>query len=346
MSSTTFLLELVVNWLWSCLLVAPLVVTYWRGTWDLLEDLVYPPVSLVSHPALQNQLSGLVCYLLGLMIRICLDMTKHHFANMVKNCSKLGELIISWIFTAIYALIGVSFWRGVWFLMKMDVGIGTEKLLAVLFTSFSLLLITGVSRSLISSPLALCLDSREATFTRKSFISKSSESDLWLLLDVIFTNLVVRQLIVFCWWSLWSLLDSIVPSISSLPVGYLTAAIVPLLDHVLQSSSFPFCFLKICSTLVTVLSFLTSVIIWRGIWSILNLYFLPNMDHDQSYLISHLIGLAALSILKLSNTIANDSIADDIETEEIISITYWKIHTDYEYSPVKLNQTSEVEITK
>ena len=40
MSSTTFLLELVVNWLWSCLLVAPLVVTYWRGTWDLLEDLV------------------------------------------------------------------------------------------------------------------------------------------------------------------------------------------------------------------------------------------------------------------------------------------------------------------
>ena len=31
---------LVLDFLWSGLVVAPLVVLYWRGTWDLLEDFV------------------------------------------------------------------------------------------------------------------------------------------------------------------------------------------------------------------------------------------------------------------------------------------------------------------
>ena len=32
--------ECLANWFWSAVVVAPLVVTYWRGTWDLLADLV------------------------------------------------------------------------------------------------------------------------------------------------------------------------------------------------------------------------------------------------------------------------------------------------------------------
>ena len=36
----TELLWSVADFLWSCLVVAPLVVIYWRGTWDLLEELV------------------------------------------------------------------------------------------------------------------------------------------------------------------------------------------------------------------------------------------------------------------------------------------------------------------
>ena len=28
------------DWMWSGVVVAPLVVTYWRGTWDLLADMV------------------------------------------------------------------------------------------------------------------------------------------------------------------------------------------------------------------------------------------------------------------------------------------------------------------
>jgi len=42
MSKKSEWLGLMVDFLWSGLVVAPLVVLYWRGTWDLLEDFIYP----------------------------------------------------------------------------------------------------------------------------------------------------------------------------------------------------------------------------------------------------------------------------------------------------------------
>ena len=65
----------VADFLWSSCVIAPLVVTYWRGTWDLLEDWVYPEQN-TSSEAKQTwyfQLSGLTCYLMGLFLRLMLD---------------------------------------------------------------------------------------------------------------------------------------------------------------------------------------------------------------------------------------------------------------------------------
>ena len=104
----------VADFFWSSCVVAPLVVAYWRGTWDLLEDWVrtasnilqthfktliiylqvYPdpdpdkeyvtnslksdnevseesPVTVMSW---YRQLTGITCYLLGIIVRIGLDL--------------------------------------------------------------------------------------------------------------------------------------------------------------------------------------------------------------------------------------------------------------------------------
>ena len=86
---------------WSTAVLAPLVVTYWRGTWDLLDDLVsekfeifqgprgshfscqvYPdpakePSSDDSSPGTwYRQLTGITCYCLGLFVRIALDLAQ------------------------------------------------------------------------------------------------------------------------------------------------------------------------------------------------------------------------------------------------------------------------------
>ena len=68
---------------------------------------------------------------------------------------------------------------------------------------------------------------------------------------------------------------------------------------------------------------LHSVNVWRGLWSLQSNYFLPGLqqvpfemfliqhishNQDENYLLSHILGLAALSLLRVSNTIGNDNI--------------------------------------
>ena len=84
---------------------------------------MYPPekegsikVEDAPHPAIQKQMSGLVCYLVGLFIRITLDLSKFHVGEFLRTKSKYIRLSSSWVFNAVYALACVSFWRVVsWF---------------------------------------------------------------------------------------------------------------------------------------------------------------------------------------------------------------------------------------
>ena len=79
-------------------------------------------------------------------------MVKFPFGKFLSARSDSCQLFGNWIFNALYALAGVSFWRGVWFLLKIDVGIETYKLLFVLLGSFLVLFLNKVPKSLISSP--------------------------------------------------------------------------------------------------------------------------------------------------------------------------------------------------
>lgn len=383
-------LRVVLDFLWSSVVVAPLVVVYWRGTWDLLDDMVFPPLQVdypsseslplllqqssnsttlssnntdilasnesgtsttpfptttrsppaPEHQEIQRQMSGLVCYLAGLLVRLLLDLVRFHLGEYLSTKSKPVRLTACWLYTAVYALAGVSFWRGVWFLMKLDVGVDTGHLLVVLLASLAVLVVARVPKSLISSPLAIALDRHEVTFQNGTFFRKTPLDRWWFLVDVIFTNLVIRQLIVFCWWSLWSLENqflhinfmgekvSNVVSYDSLILGYSAAVVCLALDHLvdhLTNTGAKLYVIRPAGLAVTLLAFFASVNVWRGIWSMLNHYFLPNIDHDENYIISHITGLAILSILQVANTISNDMVAQDSDTATTINISYWTI---------------------
>ena len=175
-------------------------------------------------------------------------MAKFPFGKFLSARSDSCQLFGNWIFNALYALAGVSFWRGVWFLLKIDVGIETYKLLFVLLGSLVVLVLNKVPKSLISSPLAISIDSHEQLGISSSFFQKSQDSGCWFFLDVLFTNIVMRQLVVFCWWSLWSLENKFffyqnmgeqadVISYDSLIVGYVGAVISIFLDKMIQKSA-------------------------------------------------------------------------------------------------------------
>ena len=87
---------------------------------------------------------------------------------------------------------------------------------------------------------------------------------------------------------------------------------------------------RILTTLTTLLAFWSSVNVWRGVWSMLDRYFLPGINMEENYVVStqlyctvhttllkyincerqvgHLLGLTLLSLSLAANTIRQPAV--------------------------------------
>jgi len=312
-------------------------VTYWRGTWDLLDDWVYPEKVSDQDPDLiwYQQLSGLTCYLLGLLLRLSLDFAMYYIKEFVEHKSKWLRISLTWIYLALYSIAGVAFWRGIWTLMTKDIGLSWVKLLLILIVGLLLILVMKAGKSLLASPVVINLDRHELTFANGNYFKKTPSDKIWFFLDVLFTNLVMRHLVIFSWWSLWELenmfltpkeigeIDTYVSS-DSLLMGYSALIVTHGLDYLNRNTKTTKLYIKKPLYIVTILfGFFSSVNVWRGLWSMLDHYFLPSINHDENYIVSHLIGLVFLTLGMAVNSISNDGIILDDETEEIVDVRYW-----------------------
>lgn len=299
---------------------------------------MYPELPAADAPenVSRRQLSGIVCYVAGLFIRIFLDLGKFHLAEYLEKQTALIRTLGGLVFTGVYAFSGVAFWRGIWHLMIEDVGEKTTQLTVVLIGSLLVVLFSKVSRSLISSPLAICLDNHTNTFANTSYFKRTPEAKGWFVVDVVFTNLVVRQLIVFCWWSLWSLeniflvnnkigeKDSYI-SYDSILMGYTAAALAFTTDKLIMKSTNTKQYItKPLQYLVTIIAFFGSVNVWRGVWSVYDNILFPGVGKEINYLVSMSVGFLVLTLLLLSNTICNDQVAYDFDEGEIVNLKYWE----------------------
>lgn len=340
---------LVADFLWSGIVVAPLVVLYWRGTWDLLEDFIYPnrPDGLIAEDVPQDQVSGLnrftsglICFLTSLIVRILLDFSKFHIGEYLLTRSPPVRRFAGWLFNAITALAGVAFWRGVWFLFRLDLGVAPLTLVVVQVCCVLLLTLMRIPKSLMATPLGIDMDTHEVTFSCGTFFRQNPSTGWRFFGDVVFTNVIVRQVVVLSWWSLWSLENHFfyfqtpegekeeVVSYDSLLLGYFLAMIsVGLSQYLLNLKTTKLYVVRALDIFTSILAFYSSVNVWRGLWSLQTHFFLPKLQQDENYIISHILGLAALSLLRVSNTIGNDNIVKDCESEEVTPIQYWSRET-------------------
>jgi len=110
----------------------------------------------------------------------------------------------------------------------------------------------------------------------------------------------------------------------SLLLGYAGAMLVMALDQLSgQLTSTKLYITRPINIFLILLAFISSVNVWRGIWSMLNHYFFANINPDENYIISHIAGLGFLSAILLSNTISNDKIVLDCDTHSVVNIEYW-----------------------
>lgn len=326
------------NLLWSFCIIGPMIVLFWRGTWDILDQLLFPEsadLDAASNDSRKEQ-SGLVSFLLGAAIRIVMDLSKFHLGEFLHAKPGLVRSVGGLLYTLVYAVAGVSFWRGTWYLMKLDVGEKSLQLTIVLIGGLTVLIASRISQSLIGAPLGLVRDTHDATFTVATYFVKTpADTAWWFVADVLFTNLVVRLIIVFCWWSLWSLEDGILivnqmnvkddmVAYDSLLLGYAAACLAYVMDKLLLASLTTKQYIvQPLRCLITLLAFFGSLNVWRGVWSCYDQFLFPDYP-TADYVASAVGGFVVLALLRLSNTISNDMIINDVDDEaEIVNIRYF-----------------------
>lgn len=329
--------------LWSSIVASPLVLLYWRGTWELLDDVTglneVPSTEAVTNNESIKWHSGLGCHLIGLFFKILIDLTIHHVNEKVHySKSKAFHRACSWVVTVVSGAADVAFWRGVWFLMRLDLKPGANPTVVAVVLVISLIILagSGVERTLIASPCNISLDSSEPSLKSGTYFRKTPSDGWFFLLDILFSNLVIHHLVVFCWWSLWSLENTFflgndqigvyerdLVSWDSVLLGYGLTLLAWSLDRFLPLTAKLYV-AKPLSLLVTLTAFLASVNVWRGVWSFMDHWFLHNIPTGLNHIISHVMGLLLLSLLGIVNTISNRTIIRGEDGGRVVEVTYWK----------------------
>ncbi|XP_038113783.1 uncharacterized protein LOC6041637 [Culex quinquefasciatus] len=306
-------LELLDN-LYAACVIGPLVVGYWRGTWNLMGEYIYPsdlPTSLMISLAL-GVFGHLVFNIFQGPLRSHLNADKH----------RLVYYIASRLYTEIYGTVCVNTWRGGWEIINLYT---THNVLYVvvitLFCAVLLALLRGL-RNITASPFVVVIDSRREYFDVPTYfkLSGSKQPGLYIL-DCMFSVLVIGSLVVFVWRGLWVLLDmelfpedKALSAWASVLIGYGVTAVTFSLQPLMRwtCDRLTGIWRVIVADLFLFFSFIGTINVWRGVWQLLDHYFLPE-NRLLSNWITHVVSLLLLILLNCSNSVLVRGVYIDAE---------------------------------
>lgn len=141
----------------SCLIVAPCVIAYWRGTWELIGVIIFPK---------NIPLSALCSFLIGGLGHMIFTLTQHYFIdNLHPDKHRLTFYVLSRCYTYVFGIVCVNMWRGSWvlcdWLTSADslIIICIVTLVAILF-----LIATRTVRNLGAAPYSIIMDHKSDYF--------------------------------------------------------------------------------------------------------------------------------------------------------------------------------------
>ncbi|XP_031335024.1 uncharacterized protein LOC116164911 isoform X2 [Photinus pyralis] len=291
--------------------VTPLTIAHWRGTWELVER------NRGSFPIWQVFLFASSMYLIFTVAR-------QSFED-IAGCSgkNLPHKVILFLsrrlYTYAFACCSVLHWNSGFnildtvfetFLGRMQDRPSEVAYFAI--ACHAMLLISRSYRNILTVPFVIALDTKSGTFNFPTrFNTKIEEKTTLYVLDCLFSVFIIGTLVVFVWRGAWVLVDIYLfpeneywSAWGSLVLGYTIVAIAFLLQPMMR---------WICDRISGLLrllvadvflffSFVGTVNVWRGIWNLLNLYFLPE-NMELSAWITHWVCLILLILLKCSNTL-------------------------------------------
>ena len=104
--------------LFAIFIIGPLVVFYWRGTWTLLDEHLYP---------FDLWKSGAICVAIGNGGLFLLAMLQEPLTKHVRKENWLSWLVGYHLYTYVGSFFSVCHWRGIWVLLDYYTGVDLQS---------------------------------------------------------------------------------------------------------------------------------------------------------------------------------------------------------------------------
>jgi len=319
----------------SIFFVGPFTVLFWRGTFNTLADTAFK--DLPTLPA--KWFPALLLFLIGLLIKICIDVVKHIVRPILTNyCAIIQYLSVS-VILYLDATSGVVMWVGGFNLLYVFPSLYWYSLTSVLFISTSILMFLQAFHSTSGTPLAIHVDNFESVLVPSSYFGTTLENSGLekVILDTVFSYSIVHSLVISLWWSMWELENRYILYPCEITVKdfqawdsvvlafFLVFVVVTIQESVKEVDDGQETFKKRSAVnSVAFLAFLASLNFWRGIWSLQDFYFFPDMDMKTNLLLSHLLGFLATLFSRTSLTLTQSS-RKDVSPPKLVGCQYWSL---------------------
>jgi len=319
--------------LYSLLFVGPLTVLFWRGTFNAISDIAFrdlPDFASRWYPAL-------ILYVIGTSMKIIVDLTKHSLRETLINKGQCLQTFTSMVLIYLDAFFGVLMWVGGFNLLYVFPSFYWYGLTGLLIIASSILMFIRAFHCTGSIPLNVYTDEFENVFNPSNYFGSKLDNtcSLKVILDTIFSYSVVHTLVICCWCSMWELENRYIlfpceitvkdsKAWDSVVLSYfLVFVVVAINNSVKEMKEEDGQVSKTVATNFTAfLAFLASVNFWRGIWSLMDFYFFPNMDIWENLLLAHIVGFLGSFMAGSSLTLIQSS-KKDPDTPNFHSCQYW-----------------------
>ncbi|CRK94388.1 CLUMA_CG007896, isoform C [Clunio marinus] len=303
-----------IDFFFSSLIAAPLVVSYWRGTWNLSD------VYLLPNTQIRSSVASLMIGIVGhLVFTTGQGLFRDHFNP---DRRRLTFYLISRLYTYVYGIVCVNCWRGGWQLIDHYTARDMKSILFITITAIIALMTLKTLRNVTATPFVVVTDHSREYFDVPTMYKKSGVREPGLyILDCLFSVLVIGSLVVFVWRGLWVLLDlKLFPedqktsAWASLIIGYAIVGLTFSLQPVMRwaCEKLEGFWRIIVADVFLFVSFVGTVNVWRGIWVLLDCYFLPNNKLLSDWL-THGVSLILLILLNCSNSVLVRGVYIDAE---------------------------------
>lgn len=155
--------------LFSSLVVAPLVVSYWRGTWNLLA------FYLIPHNKIQSSVASLIIGIIGhLVFTIWQGSLRNHFDP---SRHRLTFYCGSRIYSSLFGIVCVNCWRGGWQLIDHYTARDMKTIFSITIIAIIALSAIKAIRNVMGPPFVVITDHSQGYFDVPTMYKKSVRRD-------------------------------------------------------------------------------------------------------------------------------------------------------------------------